>query len=206
MMRGQRTIDPSVIIQRQGRILRRLFSVEFGVLLALLTVLLALVVFFAHYSGLLRWALLIFLLLLGGWVAGKFVYLQAVEVDPLQRRTPAPRLSRSRLNSLSRTLKRATQGMSYSQLSFAISMRDAFLEKVKAETGFDGETHELVEQLPILRPLLKDEEIYRFLTQVSLFERSMANVLVSNRKIFAGAASKFPEEMERILRKMEAWH
>jgi hypothetical protein len=205
MMRTWRRVEPEAVMERERRILRRLFSIELGVLLALLSVMLALVVFYAHYSGMVRWALLVFLLLLGGWLAGKYVYLHATEVNPLPTGPPRPRPSRGDLRGLSTTLRRGVQGMRYSQLAFALRMRDAFLEKVKAETGFEGETHELLDQMPVLRAFLRDDEIYRFIAKVTYLERSMADLLGSDREVFPGGASAFPDEMERVLRKMEAW-
>ncbi|MFQ5871385.1 MAG: hypothetical protein ACE5IB_04420 [Candidatus Geothermarchaeales archaeon] len=197
--------EPSSGTRTVGGFLKKLISVELGIILALSSFMLAIAAFYAQYSPVLRWALLIVFLLIGGWIAGKFVYIQTVKIRPLGRGEPQPWRQESDLANLSASLRRGARGMRYSQLSFVTSIRDAFIEKIRAESGFQGDVHELKDDMPLLELLCKDKELFRFLYRVSVLERSMADILSSSEEILPGEPSSFVVKMERLLMKMEAW-
>lgn len=197
--------EPSTGLRKVKSLPRRLFSSELIILFFLASAFFAIASFYAQYSPRLRWLLLVVLLILGGWLAGKFVYLQTAKVESLSRHEAEPGLPRGSLVDLSASLKRGIQGLRYSQLVFALSMRDAFLEKIRAETGFLGETRDLIEDSARLKTLCRDEELSRFIRRVSILERSMAQVLSSSVMIFPGEPSSFARDMDGIFQRMEAW-
>lgn len=185
--------------------LRVLFSLELAILLVIVGILLGVAVFFAQFSGILRWLLFIVILILGGWIAGKFIRLRTIEVEPLGPRKFQPEFARGALQDLSASLRRGSRGLRYSQLHFAVALRDAFLGKLRATSGFRGTIQELKGDLPLLRTLCADEEIFRFLRRVTLLERSMAKVLSSPGELFPEEPRAFPQHMEDLFARMEAW-
>ncbi len=185
--------------------LRFLFRLELAIILVVLVVVLGMTVFFAQYSGLLRWLVFVVILLIGAWMAARFVRVRTVETEPLGPRVFTPRLVQGDLKNLSTSLRRGSRGLRYSQLHFAVSLRDAFLAKLRASSGFLGTVQELNADIPRLRALCGDEELFRFLRRATVLERTMAEVLSSTEEIFPGKASEFPHLMEDLMARMEAW-
>ncbi|MFQ5552901.1 MAG: hypothetical protein ACE5EW_04200 [Thermoplasmata archaeon] len=183
----------------------RLVSLELGIIVAALAVMLGLAVFYSIYSGLLRWALLILLLIVGGWIAGKWLRTRTADATPLALDEPGPGMQRSSLRNLSRALRRGNRGLRYSQMYFAIHLRNAFLAKARSALGFQGSILELSRHPELLQTLGEDGELIQFVSWVTRLERSLADVLSSSREMFPGESSRFAERMERMLRRMEAW-
>lgn len=185
--------------------LRFLFRLELAIILVALAAVLGLTVFFAQFSGILRWLLFVVILLIGAWMAGKFVRLRTVETEPLGPRAFTPQRVEGDLKALSTSLRRGSRGLRYSQLHFAVNLRDAFLAKLRASSGFLGTVQELNADIPRLRALVGDEELLRFVRRATVLERSMAEVLSSTEELFPGEASEFPQLMEDLMARMEAW-
>ncbi|MFQ5985815.1 MAG: hypothetical protein ACE5KQ_00455 [Thermoplasmata archaeon] len=180
-------------------------SLELGIIVAALAVMLGLAIFYSIYSGLLRWALLILLLIVGGWIAGKWLRTRTADVTPLALDEPGPGMQRSSLRNLSRALRRGNRGLRYSQLYFAIHLRNAFLAKARSALGFQGSIQELSRHPELLRSLGEDGDLIQFVSWVTRLERSLADVLGSSREMFPGESSLFAEKMEMMLKRMEAW-
>ncbi len=185
--------------------LRFLFRLELAIILVALAVILGLTLFFAQYSGILRWLLFVVILLIGAWMAARFVRLRTVETEPLGSQVFPPQLVQGDLKDLSTSLRRGSRGLRYSQLHFAVNLRDAFLAKLRASSGFLGTVQELNADIPLLRALCGDKELFRFLRRATVLERTMAEVLSSTEELFPGEASEFPQLMEDLLARMEAW-
>lgn len=185
--------------------LASLFNLQFFLLLLALAVVGGIAVFAAQYSAVLRWMLLVLMLLISGWAAGGFIRLRTVEIVPLGPRQFHPEPPRGKLRDLSATLRRGGDGLRYSQLHFALALRDAFLAKLRAASGFQGAIQELNGDPLLLRTLCGDEELFRFLRRVTVLERSLAEVLSSTEPLFPGEPSDYPQLMEDLLARMEAW-
>lgn len=198
---GNRLRNPRAVRRPGGRLL----SLELGIILAALSVMLGLAIFYSLYSGLLRWALLILLLIVGGWVAGKWLRTKTGEVSPLAQDEPGSGVRTSSLQSLSLALRRGNRGLRYSQIYFAIHLRNAFLAKARSALGFQGSIRELSRHPELLQALGEDGELIGFVRWVTRLEKSLADVLISSREVFPGKDSDFAEKMEGMLRRMEAW-
>lgn len=185
--------------------LRFLFRLELAVILVALAVVLGMTIFFAQFSGILRWLLFVVILLIGAWMAGRFVRLRTVETEPLGPRAFTPQQVEGDLKNLSTSLRRGSRGLRYSQLHFAVNLRDAFLAKLRASSGFLGTVQELNADIPRLQALVGDEALLRFIRRATVLERSMAEVLSSTEELFPGEASEFPQLMGDLMARMEEW-
>lgn len=188
-----------------GGLLRRLLVPEMSGLLVASAIFLGIAVFISQSSPSLRWLLLILFLGLVGLIAGRLVLLQTVPVESLGGPQPRSGLQKGDLVRLSATLRRGGHGMRYSQLGSAVNVRDAFLDKIRAESGIPEDDESLEYDMHRLAVLCQDEELFRFLERVHLLESSMADFLRSSEAIILGGPSDFTSKMNRVISKMEAW-
>ncbi len=159
---------------------------------------------YAPYSPRLRWVLLMALLLLGAWIAGKFVYSRTQPVAPLGPFEEESPLARGRLGRLAMALHRGNEGRRYSQLLFALALRDAFLARVRAHSEFQGGGLEMSGDLVRFEDYCSDPEIVRFVGRITMLERNMSTVLSAVDAIFP-AQPPYWKVMEDMLKLMEAW-
>ncbi len=199
------TQKPLETSSRLRKTLHRLMTIELGVILGMLAGLLVAVVFYVHYSAVVRWAFFVLLLMVGGWLAARFVYFQVSAVPPLKERDLTSRPNVGSLRSLRSVLIRANRGLKYSQLSFAISLRNSFLERLRAETGEEVRPHVLLRGSSEVRRSIGDDEIYRFLRRVTRLESRLQYVVNSDEGILRIGSYSYDEGIEAMLRRMEAW-
>jgi hypothetical protein len=171
------------------------FAVGFGVLVIIATV------FYAQYSGAVRWLLAIVLLAVASYGIVRFVGARARDPRPLETAGFVERRAAGDLRSLAKTLERASSGMKYSQVVVAARMKDAFLEKVRVARGLGAGELERVRSDPEgLMALVGDRELVVFLLESERNHRHWPALLqhLPTRREFAG-------EVDRIPGKMEAW-
>jgi len=171
------------------------FAVGFGVLVVIATV------FYAQYSGAVRWLLAIVLLATAAYGIVRFVGARARDPRPLETAGSVERRAAGDLRTLARTLDRASSGMKYSQVVVAARMKDAFLEKVRVARGLGARDLERVRSDPEgLMALVGDRELVVFLLESERNHRHWPALLqhLPTRRGFAG-------EVDRVLAKMEAW-
>lgn len=183
---------------------REILRPEMALLLSAVVFFFVLASIYTPYSPRLRWALLVTLLLLGAWIAGKFVYGRTQPVPPLSPYESEPPLARGRLGRLAMALHRGNEGRGYSQLLFALALRDAFLARVRAQTDFQGDSLDLGGDLSRFEGYCEDPEIARFVRWITQLERNMSTVLSTVDTIFP-ERPPFWKAMEGMLERMEAW-
>ncbi|HTD81179.1 MAG TPA: hypothetical protein VK723_03405 [Thermoplasmata archaeon] len=171
------------------------FGVGFGILIIGATV------FYAQYSGAVRWALGIVILSGTAYLLVRFVGSRARDPRPLEPARRVERRAAGGLRSLAKTLDRARDGLKFSQVVVAARMKDAFLEKVRVSRGLALEDIERIRSDPVgLMALVGDRELVVFLLESERNHRHWPALLqhLPTRHGFGG-------ETERMLAKMEAW-
>jgi hypothetical protein len=171
------------------------FGAGFGILM------LGAAVFYAQYSGAVRWLLGTVVLAGTAYLLVRFIGSRARDPRPL---VPAKRVERRAtgdLRSLATTLDRANGGLKYSQVVVAARMKDAFLEKVRVSRGLaPGDVEQVRSDPALLMALVGDRELVVFLLESERNHRHWPALLkhLPTRRGFAG-------ETDRMLAKMEAW-
>ena len=171
------------------------FAVGFGFLI------LGATVFYAQYSGAVRWLLGIVILAGTAYLLVRFIGSRARDPRPLEPAKRVERRAAGDLRSLTKTLDRANAGLKFSQVVVAARMKDAFLEKVRVSRGLAPADIERVRSDPAgLMVLVGERELVLFLLESERNHRHWP-ALISHlpaRRGFAG-------ETDRMLAKMEAW-
>lgn len=183
----------------------RVWAHAFGVSTLFLVILVVLMVgatlYYASYSGALRW--LLFALVVGvlGFVAVRAV--GGVVRDPARLDTVAAPggAAGGDLGSLRTTLARATTGLAYSQLLFDDAMRKAFLEKVRVARDLPREAVTAALRDPAkLHALVGDRELTIFLLESA-----------RNSRLYPASVGALPKRLDfarrvaALLDRMEAW-
>ncbi len=179
------------------------FGIGFGILI------LGATVFYAQYSGAVRWLLGIVILAGAAYALVRFVGTRARDPRPLEpgarvERRAAARVERraaGELRSLAKNLDRANAGLKYSQVLVAARMKDAFLEKVRISRGLAPAEVERARSDPHrLMALVGDPDLVVFVLESERNHRNWPALLrdLPTRRGFAG-------ESDRMLAKMEAW-
>ncbi len=202
--RGPRPGDESPYSQDTGvrdRVIATMFGtqVSFGAAFAVLILVAA--VFYAQYSGAVRWLFAIVLVAAGAYILVMFVGARVRDPRPLQGSPRAERRATGELRALSTTLDRASAGLKYSQVMFAGRMMEAFLEKVRVSRGLSREELDRVRSDPEgLLALLGDRELAMFVLESARNHRQWPALLphLPTRRAFLVEAG-------RVLAKMEAW-
>ena len=204
IQRGPRPGDSSAAAQDPAvpdRLVAAAFTTQVSFGLAFVVLVVAATVFYAQYSGALRWLIAVGVLTAGAYIVVRFVGTRTR--DPRSFR-PVPQTdSRATgdLRSLSTTLDRASAGLKYSQVMFAARMAEAFLEKVRLSRGIRPEDMRLMHADPErLLELIGDVEVVTFILKSERDHRHWPELLsaLRSRPGFAG-------EADRMLAKMEAW-
>ena len=171
------------------------FGVAFGVLI------LAAAVFYAQYSGAVRWVLATMVLAAAAYLVVRIVGARAHDPRAFRVEPPTERQATGDLRNLSTTLDRAAAGLKYSQVMFAARMKDAFLEKVRVARGLPREAMDRAREDPErLLALVGDREVVVFLLESERNHRHWPALLrhLPTRRGFA-------READRMLARMEAW-
>ncbi len=204
VQRGPRPRDVAEYSE-DPRVRDRIMATTFGGSVALvgalaLVVILALA-FYAQYSGSLRWLLAVLVLAFVAYAMARFVGRKSRDPRALAPREVAERRLPGDLRSLTTTLDRAASGMKYSQVMFAVRMKDAFLEKVRVSRGLSREAVDRARTDPeALMAIVGDLELALFVLESERNGRHWPALLR-----YLPDRDAFPEEMDLILAKMEAW-
>jgi len=171
------------------------FGIGFGVLIVGASV------FYAQYSGAVRWLLGIALLSGVAYFLVRFIGARARDPRPLEPPRRVERRAAGDLHTLAKTLDRANAGLKYSQVVVAARMKDAFLEKVRVSRGLAPGDMERVRFDPArMMALVEDRDLVVFLLESERNHRHWPELLrdLPTRRGFAG-------ETDRMLARMEAW-
>lgn len=183
--------------------LRRTMSVTLVgvVLLFTVAIMLGLLLYYAQFSGTVRW-------LLG---VGLLAVLAAFAWDQVVRRTARPPplvgpevpavVQDGALASLSAAVRRASSGLSYSQVLVASRARAAFAERMRLALGLSAEAMRNVQRNPAaLRRLLGDDLLAEFV-HIPVPDLDERYRWVRR----ARARNGFDSEFDGVLSRMEAW-
>jgi hypothetical protein len=187
--------------ERPDRLVATAFGTQAAFGTAFAVLILAATVFYAQYSGAVRWLLAIVVLAAGAYVVVRLVGMRARDPRPFRAEPRAERAATGDLRSLSTTLSRASAGLKYSQVMFAARMKDAFLEKVRVARGLPTDALDLARSDPErLLALIGDRDLVMFVLESERNHRNWPALLrhLPIRRGFTGEAG-------RILAKMEAW-
>ena len=179
---------------------RRFPLSAFGLILAS-AVLLGMLLYYAQFSGTIRWML--------GVVA--LAVLAAIAWGQIQRRTAEPlplvgprspgATREGELDSFAAAVRRAARGLPYSQVLVASRARSAFLERARLALGLPPETIRDVQRDPgALRRMFGDDALVDFLyLEAGDLDDRMA--WVQRARVRGG----FVREFRDVLTRMEAW-
>jgi len=171
------------------------FGIGFGVLIVGATV------FYAQYSGALRWVLGVVLLSGAAYIVVRFVGARARDPSPLKPADRVERRATGDLRSLAITVDRASAGLKFSQVIVAGRMKDSFLEKVRLARGVGHDEIARIRSDPEgLMALIGDKELVVFLLESERNHRHWPDLVR-----YLPARPGFVGEADRMLAKMEAW-
>ena len=202
--RGPRPGDAAPYTQDdllRDRIVMNTFGTSIVFVGALAFIIVLALVFYAQYSGAVRWFLSILVLAVVAYAVARFVGTRARDPRPLVPGGVAERRASGALWTLATTLDRASGGLKYSQVMFSVRMKDAFLERVRISRGLTREDVDRARSGPqALMALIGDPELTVFVLESERNGRHWPALLraLPTRPGFRG-------DVDRILAKMEAW-
>ena len=171
------------------------FGLGFGVLM------LAAAVFYAQYSGALRWLLVVVVLIAAAYILVRIVGIRARDPRPFRATPRAERRATGDLRTLATTLDRASAGLRYSQVMFAARMEEAFLEKARVSRGLRAEDIDRARSDPRqLLAIVGDPDLAMFVLESERNHRNWP-ALLRHLPVQPGYAA----HVDRILGRMEAW-
>ncbi|MFQ6012527.1 MAG: hypothetical protein ACE5LS_02660 [Thermoplasmata archaeon] len=176
--------------------------------LLVVTVLIIALALLSPGSSDLRFAVLVWVLLVAGVLVFLLLYRRAVRVPPLEAPVEGERVVRGELGRLAETLGRAERGMRFSQVVVARRVRQAFLLRMQYEHGLSGEELDALLADPAeFARLVRDPMVRAFLedtapTEDALIRRDAPGTVSAFR--FTQGRS-FTAGIARVLEAMEAW-
>src|SRR3989442_52063 len=178
---GPRPRDPSAYSEEtaaRDRMMVNAFGTQVSFAIAFSILILAAAIFYAQYSGAVRWLLGIVVLATGAYILVRFVGTRARDPRPLRRVDRVERHATGDLWSLAITLDRAAAGLKFSQVMFAARMKDAFLEKVRVSRGLTEEAMNRARGDPeALLALVGDADLTVFLLESERNHRHWPSLL-----------------------------
>jgi len=179
---------------------RRIPLPAVGLLLAF-AVLLGMLLYYAQFSGTIRWLLGVVALAVLAAVAWGQIQRRTAEPSPLiGPRSPAATRD-GELDSFASAVRRASRGLPYSQVLVASRARSAFLERARLALGLPPETIRDAQRDPgALRRMFGDDALVDFLyLEAGDLEDRLAWVQR------ARARGGFVPAFRDVLARMEAW-
>ncbi len=135
-----------------------------AVLMVLLIFMLGYLLYVAQFSGTVRWFLGFAVIAALAAFAWSFVARRTAEPAPLQKPAAPPRIRSGELRAFEAVVRRANQGLTYSQMAVASRARDAFVERTRLARGLSPEAvHRLERDPEALRATYRDEALADFL-------------------------------------------
>ncbi len=163
--------------------------------------LLGYILYTAQFSGSVRWFLGFLIVAAIAVYAWWAVSHQTSEPAPLQGPPPKEGLRAGELSSFAATVRRAREGLTYSQVLVCSRARDAFAERARLSRGLPPEgAREMVRNPEALRLVVRDPVLEEFLFLPS------SDPDVRYRWVLAARSrGGFERELQGILDRMEAW-
>lgn len=172
-----------------------------AVLLVLLIFILGYLLWVAQFSGTVRWFLGFGVIAGIAAFAWSYVSRRTLEPAPLLRPAARPRLRTGELRSLGAVVRRAHQGLTYSQVAVTTRARDAFAERTRLARGMSPEAmRALIRDPGALQATYRDPVLADFLY--------LANSDTEQRYRWVWQARRrgsFDAEFHDVLDRMEAW-
>jgi hypothetical protein len=172
-----------------------------AVLMVLLIFILGYLLYVAQFSGSVRWFLGFVVIAAIAGYAWFFIARRTSEPAPLLRPVQRPRFRSGDLGAFEAVVRRANQGLTYSQVAVTTRARDAFAERTRLARGMSLEAMRLMERDPAaLRTTYHDAVLEDFLFLPSSdTEQRYRWVWQARRR------GRFDVEFHDILNRMEAW-
>jgi hypothetical protein len=162
---------------------------------------LGLLLYSAQFSGAVRWFLSFILLATVAIVAWIHVSSGTAEPVPLESPASRGRIRTGELTSFAAVMRRANQGLSYSQVVVASRARDVFAERARLALGIQPDAMRSIEaDAASLRARVHDEVIEDLL-YLPTSDPDERHRWVRQARARGG----FLASMERVLDHMEAW-
>ena len=179
---------------------RRIPLPAVGLLLAF-AILLGMLLYYAQFSGAIRWLLGVGALALLAAVAWAQIQRRTAEPSPLVGPRSPGATRDGELGSFAAAVRRASRGLPYSQVLVASRARSAFLERARLALGMPPETIREVQRDPAaLRRMFADDALVDFLY---LEAGDLEDRLEWVQR--ARAHGGFVAEFRDVLARMEAW-
>ena len=177
-------------------------------------------IFYMGHSGTLRW---IAMLLIASVVSISVIHYIWKESIQVQKLTHNPNLNQcfyGDLTKLASTLKRASNGLFYSQMVIIIRIKDAFLEKLAISRSLSPtDLKEVKRDKEKLMTLIEDQELVDFVLWAEEIDKRWGEYITKRRRKGELFKKRFKKErmlkeeakygdinyVEKILEKMEAW-
>lgn len=172
-----------------------------AVLMVLLIFILGYLLYVAQFSGTVRWFLGFAVIAAIAAFAWSFVTRRTSEPTPLLRPAARPKLRSGELRALEAVVRRADQGLTYSQVTLTSRARETFAERARLARGLSPEAMRAVQRDPdSLRRVFHDAALEDFLYLPSSdTEQRYRWVWQARRR------GPFEAEFHDILDRMEAW-
>ena len=179
---------------------RRVPLPAFALILAF-AVLLGMLLYYAQFSGTVRWLLGVAALAVLAAIAWGQIQRRTSEPSPLVAPRSPGATREGELDSFAAAVRRAARGLPYSQVLVASRARSAFLERARLALGLPPETIRDVQRDPgSLRRIFGDDALVDFLyLEAGDLEDRLAWVQR------ARARGGFVREFRDVLTRMEAW-
>lgn len=165
-------------------------------------------VFYAQYSGILRWILLLLLLCFMALILMSFSTRGYRDPPPLEMERKKEKPTQGDLKKMATTFERAGKRMLYSRLVVMDRIREAFWEKFRLTRNL---THEDAERLKgnqeELKKIIRDEEILGFLVESEKESKQWSKMLREKKPAMESFSEggEFIERVFSLIEKMEAW-
>lgn len=172
-----------------------------AVLLVLLIFILGYLLYVAQFSGTVRWFLGFAVIAAIAGFAWSFVARRTAEPAPLLRPADRPRIRSGELRAFEAVVRRANQGLTYSQVAVTTRARDAFAERTRLARGMSPEAMRRLERDPAaLEATFHDAVLADFLFLPNLdTEQRYRWVWQARRR------GRFDVAFDDVLNRMEAW-
>lgn len=188
-------------IQTPAQLASRAFGISTLFLIILVVILVASTIYYAQYSGALRWLIFAMVVGVAGFLAVRMVGALVRDPVPLASRAQTVGGVGGDLRALRTTLTRAEAGLAYSQVVFEDRMRKAFLEKVRASRALTPEAVDAASRdVEALNALIRDRELVVFLLESARNARMYPSSLPTIEK-----KADFARHAAGIVARMEAW-
>ncbi|MFQ6105987.1 MAG: hypothetical protein ACE5QF_00135 [Thermoplasmata archaeon] len=193
---------------RGGYVASRMNITGFYITVALLLGFLSVLLFYAQFSGKLRWIIVV---LLVSATAFGIAFIASRKTSAPERLSSPPAQEKKQWNEVARLirmLRRAEKNYPYSQLTAVERVRTAIVETIQTQRDIDEDEMEgILHDRSRLVGLLDDEEVADFLLQSEKDLSNWSSIIKEKLPIMSslGASRSFNQNVLHILEKMEEW-